>query len=200
LWGGRSRTARAAHGIITRFLLSTDGVHNFNHVWFELISDLSFGISFQHSLTNSGFCASAALLSLLLRNIGDVARRLLALQFTFWTRAGSGFSATPIACGFFAQWRAFGFWGNASGVAFRRSTHGLTFGAIIFFAHILRASNRAFGLGTMNSAFCALTFFTLHLALRACTDGVANSRAGWVIALPATSWVALGLKQVSFDC
>jgi len=147
-----------------------------------------FGIGQRHGETNVLSLARAAFLLVL-----DVACGLLALQLTFGTRASGGFGARPRARGLFAQRGTVGFGGNTSGVALSRGANGFTLGAVSFFTQVLGASDRAFGLLAVNSAFGAFGLLALHFAFGASADGVADGRASGVVALPSALRVAVSL-------
>jgi len=72
-----------------------------------------------------------------------------------------------------------------------RGTHGFTFGARVFLAHVFRATNRAFRLLAVYSAFCTFGLLTLHLTFGTRADRVTHSWARRIIALPTTSRVAV---------
>jgi len=112
------------------------------------------------------------------------------LKFALGLGAVGGFDAFVEAGQFLADRLAFRFRSFAGGVAMSRLANRFTLGASFLFALILRASNSADGFFAVDSAFGAGGFFALHLAFRAFAHGVANSRAGGVIALPFALRVA----------
>jgi len=77
-------------------------------------------------------------------------------------------------------------------MALSRCTYCLAFRARIFLAHIFRTTNRALGLFAVYSAFCTFGLLTLHLAFRTRTNGMTDGGARRIIALPATSGMAIG--------
>jgi hypothetical protein len=123
----------------------------------------------------------------------DVTSRFGALQLAFGARASRRFGTRPRARRLLTQRSTVRFRGNASGVTLGRSTDSLTFRARIFLAHVFRATNRAFRLLAVDSAFSAFRLLALHLTFGARAHRVANSRARRVITLPATSGVAVFL-------
>ena len=118
---------------------------------------------------------------------------LLADKFALWSWAHQWLSALPVAVSGFAQRSALWLWGNAGSVADWRRADSLAFWAVILFAQVLWASNGASWLLAVNIALGAREFLALHLALWSGADWVADSRAGWIIALPLALWVALSL-------
>jgi len=62
---------------------------------------------------------------------------------------------------------------------------------------VLGATNSANGLFAVNGALCAGGFLALHLALGTLAHGVADSRAGGIIALPLAHGVALLCRDSS---
>lgn len=108
----------------------------------------------------------------------------LALQFTFGTLAVGRFNTFVEASEFFTNGLTFRFRSLASGVATSRFANRFTLGATFLFTLILGATDSADRLFTMNSAFSASSFLTLHLAFRSFTNRVADSRALRIITLP----------------
>jgi len=121
----------------------------------------------------------------------NVTRRFGALELTFWARAGRRFGARPRARGLFTERRAIGFRGDTSGVTLSRGANSFTFRARVFFTHVFRAADRTFRLLAVNSAFGAFRLLALHLTFWASANRVAYSRAGRIIALPATGRVTI---------
>jgi len=76
-------------------------------------------------------------------------------------------------------------------VALSRRANRLTLGARVFLAHVLRATNAAFGLFAVDRAFGTFRLLTLHFTFGTSADGVANGRAARVVALPAAHRVAI---------
>jgi len=120
-----------------------------------------------------------------------LASRLLALELALGTLAVGRLHALVVAFEFLANRRAFGFRSSASSVALSGSTDGFTLGAILLFAEIFRATNRADRAFAMDHALGTLSLFASHLTLGASTHRVANSRALRIITLPAALRVAL---------
>jgi len=124
----------------------------------------------------------------------DVTGRFRALQFALRARAGGRFGARPRARRLLAERSAIGFRGDTRGVTLSRGANGLAFRARVFFTHVFRATDRALRLLAVDSAFSAFRLLALHLTFGARAHRVANSRARRVIALPATSGVAIFLS------
>jgi len=76
-------------------------------------------------------------------------------------------------------------------VALSRSANRLTFRARVFLAHVLRATNRTFGLFAVDGAFSARRLLALHLAFGTRANGVTNGRARRVVTLPAADGMAV---------
>jgi len=117
------------------------------------------------------------------------------LKFALGTRASGGFSTAPVALGLLAQGGTVGFRGNAGGAALSGGTHGLTFRAVVLLTHIFGASDAALRLLAVNSAFGTFRLLALHLTFRPRANGVALSRADWVVTLPSAFGVALCLSR-----
>jgi len=130
-----------------------------------------------------GLAARAALLLL--------AGSLLALQLALGALAVGGLHALVVAVELLADRRALGFGSGAGGVALGRRANGLALGAVLLLAVVLGAADAADGALAVHGALCALGLLATHLALGLCADGVADSRALRVIALPLASRVAL---------
>lgn len=126
--------------------------------------------------------------------------RLLADKFTLGTRAHERLTALPVTVSGFTERSTLGLGSNTSGVADGRRADSLTLGAVILFTKGLGATNRASWLFAVNVTLGAREFFALHLALGACANGVADSRAGRIITLPFALWVAAnrGLSSNSY--
>jgi len=124
-----------------------------------------------------------------------LAGSLLASQLALGLGAHRGFLALPLALGLLAHRRADGGRGHATSVALSRGTHSLALGAAVLLAHILGAADRAHGLLAVNGALSARGFLALHLAAGAFTDGMADSGAHRVVALPSALGVALSLSS-----
>jgi len=116
---------------------------------------------------------------------------LLALQLALGLLAVGGLDALVVALQLFAHGRALGLGSRASGVALGGGTHCLALGAVFLLAVVLGAANRANGAFAVHHTFGALGLFTSHFTLGSCTDGVANSRALRIIALPSALGMAL---------
>ena len=140
-------------------------------------SDLSVG----------GLSARAAL-----RSLRQLASSLLALELALGAGAVGGLGALVVAIEFLADRAALGLGSLASSVALSGLANGFALGATVLLAQLLGASNRANRLGAVNGALGASHLLALHLALGTSANGVANSRAGGVIALPLALGVALG--------
>jgi len=121
----------------------------------------------------------------------NVTRRFGALELALRARARRGFGARPRARRLFTQRRAVRFRGDARGVALCGSADGLTFGTRLFLAHVLRATNRTFGLLAVDRALRALGLLALHFTFGARTDRVADRGARGIVALPAAGRVAI---------
>jgi len=113
------------------------------------------------------------------------------LELALGTRASRGLGARPAARRLFTQRRAARFRGDTRRVALSRSTNRLAFRARVFLAHVLRATNAALGLFTVNRAFGALRLLALHLTFGTSADRVADGRAARVVALPAADRVTV---------
>jgi len=119
--------------------------------------------------------------------------RLLTHELTLRTRAQSRLLALPLALGVLAHRSADSVGGGTGSTALGRGAHSLALGAISLLAHILRATNVALRLVTVNLAGSAGSLLAVNLALRSLADRMALSRTHWVIALPATLRVAVSL-------
>jgi len=106
---------------------------------------------------------------------------LLADKLALGARAHERLAALPVAVGSLAERSALRLGSNASGVADWGRADSLALGAVILLAERLGAANRASGLLAVHIALGAGKLLALHLALGACADGVAHSRACWVI-------------------
>jgi len=188
--------AWAAHGSSVLFSVG-DGVHHFQERWLggsgSSWSRGSWGrsgsrVGLGNSSSNVVLRASTAVGGGVIRN---VAASLLALQLALGTSAVSGLDALVLAVQFFADWRAFWIRSSAGCVALRRSANSFTLRAACLFASVLGASNRAGWAFAVNGALCARSLFASHFALGTSANWVANSRAGWIIALPLALRVAL---------
>jgi len=124
-------------------------------------------------------------------SVGDVAGGLLALKFALGLGAVGGLEALVLAVQFLANRAAAGFGSVASSVAASRLADGLALGAVFLLALILGAADGADGLLAVDGALGARDFLALHLAAGALTDGMADSGAGRIVALPLAGWVAL---------
>jgi hypothetical protein len=153
---------------------------------FSIAVNFSEGRSVSQSETGTFAVALAAFLFVL-----DVASGFGALELAFRSWASRRLGARPRARRLFAQRGALRFRSDARSVALSRSADGLTLGARFLFAHVLRATNRAFGLLAVNSAFGASGLLALHLTFGTSTDGMADSRARGVITLPTADGVAI---------
>jgi len=134
---------------------------------------------------NVGLRASAASSRLLL------AGGLLALHLALGLGAVGGLDALVVALELLADRAALGLGGRAGGVALSRGTDGLALGAVLLLAEVLGAADRANGALAVHSALGASGLLAAHLALGASANGVANSRALGVVALPLALGVAL---------
>jgi len=76
-------------------------------------------------------------------------------------------------------------------VALSWGANGLALGTIFLLAIVLGATNAAGGTFAMNNTLGTGSLFTFHLTFRTSAHRVADSRASWVIALPAARRVAL---------
>jgi len=192
--------AWAAHGSSVLFSVG-DGVHHFQERWLggsgSSWSRGSWGRSGSWSWSGVGLGNSSS--NIVLRAstavgggvIRNVAASLLALQLALGTSAVGGFDALVLAVQFFADWRAFWIRSSAGCVALRRSANSFTLRAACLFASVLGASNRAGWAFAVNGALCARSLFASHFALGTSANWVADSRAGWIIALPLALRVAL---------
>jgi len=113
------------------------------------------------------------------------------LQFALGLGAVGGLDAFVETREVFTNRGAFGSRSITRRVTMRRLAHAFTLGASVFFTSILGTTNCAHWLLTVDGAFSAGYLLALHLALRPLANRVADSRAGWVIALPFAHWVAL---------
>jgi len=123
--------------------------------------------------------------------LSGLAGGLLALQLALGLGAVGGLDALVRAFEFLADRGALGLGGGASGVALSRRADGLALGAGLLLAIILGATDRAHRTLAVNGALGARSLLALHLADGALANGVADSRAGGVIALPFAVGVAL---------
>jgi len=119
------------------------------------------------------------------------ASRSFALQFALGFLAVGGLHALVLAIQLLADGAAIGLRSGASSVALSRVAHGLARRAGLFLAIVLGATNAAHRSFAVNSTFGACCLFTSHFTLRTRANRVANSRAGWIVALPAALRVAL---------
>jgi hypothetical protein len=129
--------------------------------------------------------------------LGLLASRLLALQLALGLGAVRGLGALVEAGEFLANRLALGLGGFAGGVAVSRLADRLALGAAFLLALVLGAADGANGLLAVNGALSAGGFLALHLALGAFAHGVADSRAGGIIALPLAHRVALLCRDSS---
>jgi len=127
----------------------------------------------------------------------DVAGSALALKLALGLGAVGGLEAFVSANELLANGAAAGFGGRASGVAAGRLADGLALGAVFLLALVLGAADGADGLLAVDGALSARDFLALHLATRTLADGVANSGAGGIIALPLAVRMALGGEDAS---
>jgi len=149
--------------------------------------NINTGWEFDHAGFNVLALTFAAFLFVL-----DVTSGFRALELTLGTRASGGLSTRPRARGLFTERSTVGLGSDTSGVTLGGSANSLTLGARFLLAHVLGATNGAFGLFTVDSAFGTLSLLTLHFAFGSCTHWVANSGTRGVVALPATSGVTVG--------
>jgi len=123
--------------------------------------------------------------------LGLLAGGLLALQLALGLGAVGGLDALVEAGELLADGGALGLGSLAGGVAVSRLADGLALGAALLLAGVLGAADGADGLLAVHGALSAGGLLALHLALGALADGVADSGAGGVIALPLAHGVAL---------
>jgi len=117
--------------------------------------------------------------------------RPFALQLALGPSAVGGLGAFVGAFQLFAHGAASGLGGRAGSVALGRGAHRLALGAVFLLAEVLGATNGASRALAVNGAFGARNLFAFHFASGSCADGMADSRAGGVIALPSALGVAL---------
>jgi len=123
--------------------------------------------------------------------LGLLAGGLLALELALGLGAVGGLDALVVAGELLADGRALGLGSLAGGVAAGGLADGLALGAALLLAGVLGAADGADGLLAVDGALGAGGLLTLHLALGALADGVADGRAGGVVALPLALGVAL---------
>jgi len=82
-------------------------------------------------------------------------------------------------------------------VALSWGANGLALGTIFLLAIVLGATNAASGTFAVYDALSTGSLFAFHLALRTSAHRVADSRASWVIALPAARRVALFSRRAN---
>jgi len=116
---------------------------------------------------------------------------LLADELTLRTRAQGRLLALPLALGILAHRSALSVRSGTGSTALSRSADSLALGAIFLLAHVLRATNIALRLVTVDLAGSAGSLLAVNLALRTLADGVALSRAYRVIALPSALRMAV---------
>ena len=116
---------------------------------------------------------------------------LLALKLALGLGAGGGLLALPVALGLLAHGVALGLRGHALGVALGRGADGLALGAALHLAHVLGAADGADWALAVDGALGAGGLLTTDFTFGAFANGVANSRARRVIALPFALGVAL---------
>jgi hypothetical protein len=175
---------RSALGIATAASGSTSSLLNMLHVSHDFQEGRSHlfrdGLtSLNHGCLDVGLVASAAVvssLSLLSRLLGS-AGRLLAHQLALRTRAHSWLLALPVALSLFAHRGAVSLRSGTSGTALSRSAYSFALGAISGLAEILRATNIALRLVTVNLAGSTGGIFAVNLALRTFAHRMACSRA-----------------------
>jgi hypothetical protein len=152
------------------------------------VVSLALSVGLVDSDNGGGLSALAALRGLLRRQL---ASGLLALQLALGLGAVGGLDALVVAFEFLADGRALGFGSSAGGVALSRGADGLALGAVLALALVLGATNRADRAFAVDRATGARSLLALHFANRALANGVADSRAGGIIALPLAVGVAL---------
>jgi len=117
---------------------------------------------------------------------------LLADELALGARAESRLLALPVALSLLAHRSAGGLRSSAGSAALGRGADSLALGAVVGLAEILRATNIALRLVTVDLAGSAWSLLAVDLALRSLADRVALSRARGIVALPAALGVALG--------
>jgi hypothetical protein len=153
----------------------------------------SVSISHGHSVLGRPVLgARAARLVAFTEDLVLITGGFLASQLTLGLGAQLRGLALPGTLGLLAQGRTVGLGGGAGGTADSGAADGLTSGAVLHLAHLLRASDGADGLFAVNLALSALSRLAVHLALGASTHGVALGRAHGVVTKPLALWVALG--------
>jgi len=178
--------ARAAGGSAL-LVGQSNGMHNFHEARF-IGSSRRVGVGRGNSEVGVSGRARAATSFLFF--IGNVALRLLALEFAFGSGAGGGLRARPVALCFLAQRRTVGLRSHTGCFAFSWCAHGLALGARVLFAHFLGATNGALRLLAVHGALRTLERLALHLTFWSGANRVANGRAHGVVALPLALGVA----------
>lgn len=118
--------------------------------------------------------------------------RSITHQLTLGLGAQGGLGALPVTLGLLAHWGTLGLRGDTRSVAHGWGTDGLTLGAGLLLAHILRTTNVALWLVTVHLALGTLSLLTLDLALGALAHWVALGGAHGVVTLPTALWVTFG--------
>ena len=116
---------------------------------------------------------------------------MFASELAFGLGAESGGLAFPGALGFLAERSTVGFGGSAGSSADSGAADGFTGWAVVHFAHLLGASDRADGFFAVNFTFGAFRGFAVHLAFGASAHRVAFGGADGVVAQPLALRVAL---------
>jgi len=133
-----------------------------------------------------------------LRRASVSAGGLLAHQLALGARAESRLLALPVALGLLAHGGAHSVGGSASSAALGRGAHSLALGAVSGLAQILRATNIALRLVTVDLAGSAGSLLAVNLALGSLAHGVALGGARGIIALPSALRVARSSFHFAF--
>jgi len=115
----------------------------------------------------------------------------LAHELTLGLRAGDGLLALPVTLSGLTHRSTDSIGSLTLSSAVSRRAYSLTLGAVLLLTEVLRAANIALGLVAVNLALGTLSLFTVDLALRSLTDGMADCRADWVITLPSALRMAV---------
>jgi len=163
------------------------GVHDLNEGWGHLLTR-SHGL---RGLDHRGLhMLSGALAAWVFSLLGLLwllggTGRLITDELTLGSGTEGGLLALPVALSLLAHGGTLGLGGSTGSSALSRSTYGLTLGAVSSLTEVLRASNIALGLITVDLTSGTGCLLAVDLALRSLTYRVALGGASRIITLPS---------------
>jgi hypothetical protein len=181
-------SATTARWALSDLRLMLHVVHDLNEGHgLSILGDNRVGRSLNHGSLHIGSVALAAGIIRLLLLLGLLSSTswLITDELTLGTSAESRLLALPVTLGLLTHRSTLSLRSSTSSSALSWGTDSLTLGAVSCLTEILRATNIALWLITVDLTGSTRSLLTMNLALGSLTDRVALSRAGGVITLPS---------------